>query len=177
MKKKIWITLMALMLLLGAFNKVEAQEDRQVKLLINNEYIESDVSPFIQDERTLVPIRVISEVLGYEVGWDEGKEKVTISNFDEAKEEFSKIFVLTINKKTVVEFETEKVNQLFRKSEISDQEISEKLLEGAKSSKIDVAPTIKEERTFVPIRLVAELMGEEVQWDEENWTVIIKSNK
>ncbi len=41
---------------------------------------ELDVAPFIQDGRTLVPVRAISEALGAEVGWDNDTRTVTIKS-------------------------------------------------------------------------------------------------
>ena len=44
--------------------------------------------------------------------------------------------------------------------------------------KYGVAPMIINDRTYVPIRFVAEELGAEVQWNEETKTVtIIKDNQ
>lgn len=40
---------------------------------------------------------------------------------------------------------------------------------------MDVAPYIKEERTYVPARFVSEALDCKVDWDQENYTVIINS--
>lgn len=48
------------------------------KAIVNGEEIILDVAPIIMNNRTLVPIRFISETLGYEVGWDEATQQVTI---------------------------------------------------------------------------------------------------
>lgn len=42
---------------------------------------------------------------------------------------------------------------------------------------MDVAPYIKEERTYVPARFVSEALGCVVDWDQENHTVIITSTE
>lgn len=39
-----------------------------------------DVSPFIKNDRTFVPVRFIAEAFGYNVDWNEKDEVVTISN-------------------------------------------------------------------------------------------------
>ena len=44
----------------------------------NDETYSFDVSPVIEDGRTLVPIRAISEMLGLDVEWDEDSQTVTI---------------------------------------------------------------------------------------------------
>lgn len=45
----------------------------------NNKVTEIEAAPYIQDGRTYVPVRVISEGLGAEVGWDGAAQQVTIS--------------------------------------------------------------------------------------------------
>lgn len=67
-------------------NVSAAQVKKDIKIEINGENIVSDVSPFIEKDRTLVPIRVISENLGYEVGWDNKTRKVTVKNKDKTIE-------------------------------------------------------------------------------------------
>ena len=46
--------------------------------LVNNVITALDVAPFLQDGRTLIPLRFISEKLGYKVEWDEATQTVTI---------------------------------------------------------------------------------------------------
>ena len=41
---------------------------------------ESDIAPIIQDERTLIPVRTISEILGYKVDWQSQTQEVIISS-------------------------------------------------------------------------------------------------
>lgn len=41
--------------------------------------IELDVAPMVINDRTLVPVRAISESLGYTVGWDEATATVSIN--------------------------------------------------------------------------------------------------
>lgn len=46
--------------------------------IVNGEEYTLDVAPVIMNNRTLVPIRFISEALGYEVSWDEATQQVKI---------------------------------------------------------------------------------------------------
>ncbi|MDO5725071.1 MAG: copper amine oxidase N-terminal domain-containing protein [Tissierellia bacterium] len=48
---------------------------------INGEKKTMDVKPFIEDDRTYVPIRFIAEALGEEVGWDQQNRIVTIGQY------------------------------------------------------------------------------------------------
>lgn len=49
------------------------------EIMVNGQSEIIDVSPFIRDSRTWVPVRFVSENLGAEVGWDEGAQEVTIT--------------------------------------------------------------------------------------------------
>lgn len=135
----------ALILSLCLINSVSAAESlKEIKIEINGKSVVSDVAPFIDNDRTLVPIRVISENLGYSVNWDNQTRKVTVKNNDKSIE-------LTIGKKDV------NVN-------------------GNKSS-IDVAPMIKNERTFVPLRFISESFDNDVNWDNNTRTVKINKKE
>ncbi len=51
------------------------------KYLVNGEEREMDVAPLIQNSRTFVPVRFVSEALGYEVTWEETLKKVIIEGY------------------------------------------------------------------------------------------------
>ena len=64
-----------------------------IRLWVKGKIVNSDVAPYISEERTMVPIRVISENLGKVVTWNNDDKKVIIK--DEKGNEFS----LVINEK------------------------------------------------------------------------------
>lgn len=135
----------ALILSLCLINGVSAAESlKEIKIEIDGKNVISDVAPFINNDRTLVPIRVISENLGYSVNWDNQTRKVTVKNNDKSIE-------LTIGKKEVN-------------------------INGTNSS-IDVAPMIKNERTFVPLRFISESFDNDVNWDKDTRTVKINKKE
>ena len=43
--------------------------DAEVEVIVNGEYVEFDVPPMLENDRTLVPMRAIFEALGAEVSW------------------------------------------------------------------------------------------------------------
>lgn len=63
--------------------------------LINDEKNNMDVAPFIQDERTMVPLRFIAEGFGAEVNWNE-EDKTAIIKKDD------KIIQVPIDKKEII---------------------------------------------------------------------------
>ncbi len=48
-----------------------------IEVLINGEQLTSDIPPVIRNNRTLIPLRAIFEVLGLSVGWDEATKTIT----------------------------------------------------------------------------------------------------
>ncbi|MBO4897593.1 MAG: SH3 domain-containing protein [Clostridia bacterium] len=75
MKKILSLTL-ALLFICSAFAVLA--DDIGIKL--NGDYINCDVAPFIVEGRTLVPLRAISEGMGYDVLWDGEEQSVTVNN-------------------------------------------------------------------------------------------------
>jgi hypothetical protein len=47
-------------------------------LLINGNRVTSRVAPMLINSRTMVPLRLIADAFGWEVGWDEALQKVTL---------------------------------------------------------------------------------------------------
>lgn len=119
---------------------ITSYANKDIKLFINGEDIKSDVAPFIENNRTLVPVRVISENLGYDVGWDAKNQTVSISGND-------KKIIMPVN--------------------------STKVTVNNKKKNLDVPAKVSKNRTFVPVRFIAENLGTTVDWDNENRAVII----
>ena len=134
------------MLLISTLIPSNSYAKQEVKLWINGEFVKTDVAPILENGRTLVPIRVISEALGYEVNWFPEKQMVSIGLPGDAS---GNGMFLWIGEKTVGLGEYENGNDL------------------------EVAPKLINGRTFVPIRAIAENFVETVNWDSEKWTVAI----
>jgi len=120
--------------------KKEIKVDGKINLI--------DVAPFIDknSNRTLVPIRFVSEFLGGTVDWNATTRTVTIKFGKNINNEGLEI-ELTIENTIVY------VN--------------------GKEVKTDVAPLIKDSRTFVPLRFIAETMGFNVEWNSANRSIAI----
>ena len=144
MKKKFILGLSLLALAIPTF--VFANSD--IRLWVKGKIVNSDVAPYISEDRTMVPIRVISENLGKVVTWNNDDKKVTIK--DEKGNEFS----LVINEKFMEDISS----NVYRKIEL------------------DAPAVIKDDRTFVPIRAIAEAFGEKVHWDNDKRVVVIGDN-
>ena len=115
----------------------------EIKIRINGETIYPDSAPVLIEGRTLVPIRAVAEKMGYTVSWDAENEIVTMTQPD-----FGIVLDFQIG------FDTAFKN--------NSEEIA-----------LDVAPFIIENRTYLPLRAVAEAMDATVNWNGDERCVEI----
>ncbi len=139
-----------LFLLIVLLMPISLSAQKEIKIFINGDYVNTDVAPYIDNERILVPIRVISESLGAKVQWIQKSNKIIIG-FHSQNIDRTKYLELTLNQKNV------------------------NILDGNdyKHFTMDVSPKVINNRVLVPIRFVTELMEQVVSWDQENYTVAI----
>ena len=141
--KKFIALLVSAVLSFTVINSVMAEND-EVTVTLNGEKLEFDVAPFIQNDRTLVPMRKIFEAVGASVAWD----NETNTAFA-VREKDGDTYVVSIQ----IDSDTAFVN--------SDPK------------KLDVPAQLLNDRTLVPLRFIVESLGEKVDWDENTQTVII----
>lgn len=139
MNKNFKNLLVSLLFVLCLTTAVFAKGD--VKLWINGNFVDSDVAPVIENNRTLVPIRIITENLGYEVSWNQKTKEVSIIQNED------NYFTFVIGEKGYYG------GDIFNDT--------------------NVAPKIIDNRTFVPLRIIAEVTGNKVDWDSTNKVAII----
>lgn len=132
-----------------------AQAQQPIKLWINGSYVQSDTAPVIQNSRTLVPLRVISENLGLQVEWDAKTKSVMTYKLIDGRPDFKESLLLTIGDKQV------------------PKPAEEAATTGSLYYELDAPPVIINNRTMVPIRFIAEAYKMPVDWDDANRTVIV----
>jgi sugar lactone lactonase YvrE len=122
--------------------------DDRIKVVYGGQVISFKAQPEISDGRTMVPIRAISEALGYEVKYTEQNalKTVQLTKGDVTIE-------LYIDKTGIKRAEKNKA---------------------ATFQTTDAAPYVKQNLTYVPIRFFAEQAGLDVQWDQTHRTAIIR---
>lgn len=139
-----WAAL-ALAILLALPNIAEAATP--IRLWVNDHFVVSDVNPYIENGRTLVPLRFVSNSLGQDVKWNGKDRTVTVSIGDVR-------MVYTIDSTAV------RVTAADRTATIHS----------------DVPARIKDGRTFVPIRILSELSAKPISWDKDRRVVILASD-
>ena len=118
-----------------------------VSVIIDEQRVNfDDQEPIIVDGRTLVPLRGVFEVLGFEVNWYESSQQVLLTRDNGT---IIDTIIITIGRDVF------SVNGLRHYLEVPAQ-----IIEG---------------RTMLPIRAVLESVGYEVLWDDATSTIYINS--
>lgn len=126
-----------------------AANARDITIMINGEKLNTEVAPVIENERTLVPLRAVSEALGCDVSWDGETKGITLCDGES-------LCFTWVGKDTV-----------FKSSAAS--------LES--TAILDASPVIMNDYTMVPLRAISEMFGAEVGWDGSTYTATVNYEK
>ncbi|MDD4239169.1 MAG: beta-propeller domain-containing protein, partial [Desulfotomaculaceae bacterium] len=103
-----------------------------------------DVAPFVEKDRTYVPLRYLAYALGIQencVSWDDLNQSATLSSPE------GKAIIVTVGQAALT-------------------------VDGYEQA-MDVPPLLREGRVFLPVRWLAQALDYEVRWDEANSTVLV----
>lgn len=144
-KKRLCILALSFAVLAAPTGAFASQE---VRVKVNGDLVSFDVKPFLQEARTLIPVRGFFEKLGAQVRFDENENTAWV-------EDDYVTIQLVLDKNTAY---------IHRKYDFSaiPQEV-----------KLDTAPRLINGRTFIPLRFLAESLGAKVGWDEDTCTVMV----
>ena len=115
----------------------------EIKIFINGERINTGSAPLIVNGRTLVPIRFIAEKLGYDVQWNDTTKTATLIS-----KEGNVNLQFTIGNNVAIRNSSEAIA-------------------------LDVPAKIYSDRTYLPLRAVAEAMSANVVWNDKDRAVEI----
>jgi hypothetical protein len=111
------------------------------RIYVQEKELQFDAAPYIENDRTMVPLRALSEALGFQVKYDAADKRITlVKDRDE--------IVLWIG--------------------------STKVLVNGKEQVAEVAPVVRDDRTFVPLRFIAENLGAQVVWNQGDQSIRVK---
>lgn len=118
-----------------------------ISLVIDGQAVLAEPAPLLKNGRTLVPVRLITEELGAKVSWNESERSVLIEDGH--------------NKVTL------KIDSLIFSSNRTDNSYDVS----------DVPAQIIDDRTFVPLRLISNILDIHIDWNEKERKVILDSKK
>lgn len=119
-------------------------KDESIGMFMRGKHVDFDkydgVKPEIVKDRTLIPLRAVSETLGAVVEWNDEAKTVAVTYNNST-------IIVTVGSLTAL---------------VNGEEIE-----------IDSPALIKKDRVLVPIRVIAEALGLDVEWDGESHSVIV----
>jgi hypothetical protein len=118
----------------------------QVTLCINGTVVTPDVPPQITNGRVLVPIRLISETMGFMVDWDQNRRVAVVTT----------------------------PGMAFPMPDLSNSDIH--LVVNGVEIRPDVPPRVVDGRVLVPLRAVAEAFGFLVDWNQATQTASVSGS-
>ncbi|MBE7014066.1 MAG: copper amine oxidase N-terminal domain-containing protein [Ruminococcaceae bacterium] len=153
------ITTVVLMLIVCFFNVSAVEYQKNINVFVDDSYIGyTDVRPFVEENRTLVPVRAVAEKMGAKVLWDDSTQTVTINRLCDKITYQDKEYVnciagavLVIGKKEItINLTDENGLQVF--SAAREMDVSAKTVNG---------------RMVIPARFVGYALGYDVTWEDK----------
>lgn len=172
MKNKFLVMVMTCFILVFTYLHVVNAAD--VKVVINGTEVNfTDANPFIDDNsRTQVPVRALAESLGCTVEWREASQEVVLSKRysekDDLKAQDADNYI--ISKELHLFIGNNEYDGTYNTARKGTETVLGTEWQGIKV--MDTVPLIKEDRTYLPARCIAEFFGYTVAW--ENNTVRIE---
>jgi len=142
--KRILAVFLILIMAFSCMVYVGAEED--ITVTINGAVITFDVPPQIIEDRTMVPMRRVFEVLGANVEWNE-ELRMAIATYGTV------VIAMPIDADSFT--------------------VTDVLKNETQSIALDVPAQIVNGRTLIPLRAVSEALGKTVEWVGTTRTVII----
>lgn len=123
---------------------------KEISIIVDGKKIETDVPPYIENGRTMVPARFVTEVLGGTAGhFEDGDFPIP---------------VIVINHP----------DQPLALSMFDGKKIA---LMSQGAFRTDVPPRIVNGRTMIPVRFITDYLGYDIYWEEDTWTIHIDTTK
>ncbi len=120
-----------------------------VDVEVNGVKIETETPAVIMNDRTLVPLRAVSEALGCDVSWDADTQGITLTDG-------TSLYFTWIGR-----------DHVFKTSATALQA----------TSVMDAPPVIMNDSTMVPLRAISEMFGADVNWDADNGIASVNYEK
>lgn len=152
MRKIAMVLAMCCLFGMSAF-PVTAFADREIRVIVNDKQLsfEDGSEPFIMEDRTMVPLRFVSEAMDGTVYWFDDDKRIQIVLYDT-------LLSIKIGK---------------------DQMSLYKVQDGKATYKnnidLDAKAVIRNDRSYIPLRAIAEAFDADVSWNNDIRAAVIKT--
>ncbi|MBE6623272.1 MAG: copper amine oxidase N-terminal domain-containing protein [Ruminococcaceae bacterium] len=186
MKKKIFSLIFVIVMIISSVPSVLAANSNNIEIYVDGVAVQNmDVKPFIENGRTLVPVRAVAEAMGAEVLWNQETQTVSLKKFAQ-KASYKTIVHNWVKEDGTIEpiYGTGMTNNVNMVAEliIGNNEIKiglDRVIDYtggpilsstavySEAREMDVTAVIVDGRTFIPARFVGYALGYDVSWNDE----------
>ncbi|CAM3552443.1 copper amine oxidase N-terminal domain-containing protein [Marinicrinis lubricantis] len=130
-------------------NTIYNIDPNELKIYYKGERLLTNNQPFIQNNTTMVPLRLIVEKLGIDITWN--------------------------SKEQTISFVTDRMHIFQGKEAEIVMTVGETLVKlGPYYSSLEVPPVVKNGVTYVPLRVMSEYIGLKVTWIDESNSIVLE---
>lgn len=159
MKKFFYFIVTAILMLNISLVSVSAEKPKPINIVVGGTYVpRTGAEAFIEDGRTLVPVRAVAETMRAEVLWDSGTQTITMNKASAKLSYNGKEYPnCTANAKLVIGQKAITIGLI----DENGKEVFSVVRE------MDVSAKIVDGRTFIPARYVGYALGYDVSWEDK----------
>ena len=152
------ITIVVLMFNISLISIFATEYQKNINVFVDGSYIGyTDVRPFVEDGRTLVPVRAVAETMRAEVLWDSGTQTITMNKASAKLSYNGKEYPnCTANAKLVIGQKAITIGLI----DENGKEVFSVVRE------MDVSAKIVGGRSVIPARYVGYALGFDVSWED-----------
>ena len=140
--------------------------ENEIVVILDGRRIRFDVPPMIIDNRTLVPMRAIFEELCFGVEWNSDTQTIVAERIDVHRD----VITMSVGSGIMT------VERFYLWIGYPPDAPRPAIYSSERIAHFDVPPQIINNRTMIPLRIIAEATGANVEWDGDTRTVEITSN-
>ena len=141
------------------------KNDHSIPVFVNGSEVKFDVPPVIKYNRTLIPVRAVTNALGATVDWDRESNVVTVTKAVYGEKSVTD----SVYDETSVTDSVYGIKSIEIKIDLDDGSVTV----NGEPVELDVPPQVVNNRTMVPLRFIAETFNMYVDWDKDTGAIII----
>jgi len=146
------LTVLIGLLLVAFIFPLAASAEPQIKLIVDGKEFETEIPPQIIEGTTMASIRIVADIFGAEIGWDDENQIVSLGYNNTG-------IALAVGHETLYKV------KLKDNGELEYETIS-----------LSATPKLIDGRVFVPVKYIAWAFGAIVEWNSEQYAVLISTN-
>lgn len=137
--------IIALIISISALSLLSTALADDISVKVNGTLINADVPAMVINDRTVVPVRAVAEALNCDIEWDDTNKGVNIYRNNS-------LYMMWLEHNTAFKISPTSIENYYD---------------------MDTPPVVINDRTMLPLRALGELLGAQVNWDQQTLTASV----